>query len=81
MSMALAGDGPVRICCGQRHWGAVCNDGLVMCSLCFNRFLKDELMRDTEDSQKRWDICLKCGFKENLVFIFNLMRGAFHDES
>lgn len=38
---------PVRICCGQRHNGPVCPDGLVMCCLCFDRFIPDE--NTTED--------------------------------
>jgi hypothetical protein len=29
---------PVRICCGQRHDGAVCPDMHFMCCLCFDRF-------------------------------------------
>lgn len=29
---------PVRLCCGQPHFGPVCPDGKVMCCLCFVRF-------------------------------------------
>lgn len=28
---------PVRLCCGQRHFGVQCPDGLVQCCLCFDR--------------------------------------------
>lgn len=75
-NISLAGHGPVRICCGGRHWGAVCNDGLVMCCLCFNRVTKNDLMRDAEDRSKLWDICLSCGFMENLMAIFITMAGG-----
>jgi len=34
---------PVRLCCGQRHWGAVCPDGKVMCCVCFERVSQDAL--------------------------------------
>lgn len=75
-NVSLANNGPVRICCGQRHWGAVCPDGLVMCCHCFKRFPKEELMRDAVDSSKRWDVCLTCGFSENLSIIFVTMAGG-----
>jgi hypothetical protein len=26
-----------RLCCGQRHDGVQCPDGLVMCAICYNR--------------------------------------------
>lgn len=35
---------PVRLCCGQRHVGAECPDGLVMCCLCFERVPKEQLV-------------------------------------
>ena len=51
--------GPVRICCGQRHWDAVCPDGLVMCCICFSRFQIDQLAVDPSDG-KHWDVCIGC---------------------
>lgn len=53
---------PVRLCCGQRHFGLQCPDGLVMCCLCFNRFPLDEL-NETEDGLKE-DVCLTCAAHE-----------------
>jgi hypothetical protein len=54
---------PVRLCCGQPHWGAQCPDGKVMCCLCFGRFSIDELAVDPDDG-KHWDICLDCERRE-----------------
>jgi hypothetical protein len=54
---------PVRICCGQRHWDAVCPDGLVMCCICFSRFRIDQLAVDPSDG-KHWDVCLQCAADE-----------------
>ena len=53
---------PVRLCCFQRHWGVVCPDGLVMCELCFGRFLQDDLYIEA-DGQKV-NICRDCGERE-----------------
>ena len=50
--------GPVRICCGRRHFGAVCPDGKVMCCLCYNRFDQDKL-NTTKDGKKE-DVCIEC---------------------
>lgn len=49
---------PVRLCCLQRHWGAQCPDGLVMCTLCFERKQVDDLWAD--EKGQRWDICQAC---------------------
>lgn len=49
---------PVRICCGNRHAGAVCPDGKVMCAICFERVELDELYVD--ENKDRWDVCLNC---------------------
>lgn len=49
---------PVRLCCGQRHWGAICPDGRVMCCVCYGRFSPDELYVDAH--KDRWDVCLGC---------------------
>ena len=51
-------NGPVRLCCMQRHRTVACPDGKVMCQLCFDRFDKDDLMVD-EDGVK-WDVCKTC---------------------
>lgn len=53
---------PIRLCCMERHWGAVCPDGKVMCCICFDRFDQDQLFVDA-DGQK-WDICLADGERE-----------------
>lgn len=53
---------PVRLCCGQRHYGAQCPDGKVMCCLCFHRFNVSELS-ETVDGDKQ-DVCLECAEKE-----------------
>lgn len=44
---------PVRLCCGQRHFGPVCPDGKVMCCLCFQRFDRKDLedVKPSEDAQ------------------------------
>lgn len=66
-------EGPVRPCCGQRHYGVRCPDGLVMCELCFERVSDDVLMGDEHDPSLRWDICQPCGFRENLAILFKAM--------
>ena len=48
---------PVRLCCLQRHFGPVCPDGLVMCALCFDRVLQDDLA--VEDGATM-DVCRSC---------------------
>lgn len=59
--------GPVRLCCGKRHWGIVCPDGFIMCQLCFDRFPKNKLFRDEEGYYH--DICVECQIGENLAWI------------
>ena len=54
---------PVRLCCGQRHWGPVCPDGKVMCQLCFERFWPAQL-HVTADGQRE-DVCEDCAELEN----------------
>lgn len=49
---------PVRLCCGKRHRGVVCPDGLVPCCLCFGRFPLEMLSKD--DDGNLLDICLEC---------------------
>lgn len=49
--------GPVRLCCGHRHHGPECPDGLVMCAICFERFTEAELM--VLDGET-WDVCKGC---------------------
>lgn len=50
---------PIRLCCGQRHHGVQCPDGLVMCCLCFERVSVERLVVDPENG-KLWDVCLDC---------------------
>ena len=54
---------PVRLCCGQRHVGVQCPDGLVMCCLCFKRFPVEGLSVDPNDG-KPWDVCIGCRQEE-----------------
>jgi hypothetical protein len=48
---------PVRLCCGRRHEGAQCPDGLVMCCLCFERVPAEFLARQDGELV---DICQSC---------------------
>ena len=50
--------GPVRLCCGKRHFGVVCPDGMVMCALCFKRVHQSELSRGS--SGRLENVCQKC---------------------
>lgn len=54
---------PIRACCGQRHMGVVCPDGMVMCCICFKRVPVDDVYEDL-DGQK-WDMCQSCGEREH----------------
>lgn len=49
-----------------------------MCELCFGRFPDDELMRDAEDTSKRWDLCLECGLRENYAAMCIAMGGGIN---
>lgn len=49
---------PTRLCCGMRHYGAVCPDGKVMCCICFNRF--DAAGLNPREDGKREDVCAEC---------------------
>jgi len=53
---------PVRLCCGQRHFGPICPDGLVMCCICFKRVRQEDLNTTTDG--KKEDVCLKCAETE-----------------
>lgn len=55
--------GPVRICCGQRHFGVVCPDGMVMCALCFERVHQSELSRRNDGRLE--NVCQKCSDSES----------------
>lgn len=43
---------PVRLCCGERHFGVVCPDDHIMCCICFERF--------PIDPSTEWDVCPSC---------------------
>lgn len=58
---SAAKDAPVRLCCLQRHWGAVCPDGKVMCQLCYRRYDIKDL---TEDDGVPIDVCRRCSAQE-----------------
>jgi hypothetical protein len=53
---------PVRLCCGQRHYGVVCPDGKVMCCSCFERVTLGELSVD--ENGTRVDVCVPCDHLE-----------------
>ena len=56
---------PVRLCCGEEHYGAVCPDGKVMCQLCFERFDVDDLNVVSIDFEgQHEDVCKSCARKE-----------------
>lgn len=48
---------PVRACCGQRHFGPQCPDGLVMCCLCFDRYPVAALATDDGFAI---NVCMAC---------------------
>ncbi len=54
---------PVRLCCGKRHWGAVCPDGKVMCQLCYSRFEIEDL--HTTGGGHKEDVCKECAELED----------------
>ena len=54
---------PVRACCGQRHFGAQCPDGLVMCCLCFERVPLEKLVVEADGGYV--DVCLDCDDDDN----------------
>jgi hypothetical protein len=53
---------PVRVCCGHRHAGTVCPDGLVMCCLCFDRVPFDRLHVLGDGSRE--NVCVDCARRE-----------------
>jgi len=64
-------DAPIRVCCGQRHHGPVCPDGLVMCCICFNRVTRDRLHvleegagASVESAPIYEDLCVTCKKRE-----------------
>lgn len=59
------GEVPVRLCCGQRHLGVVCPDGLVMCCLCYRRVGFEDLAV-TDDGQRE-DVCTSCAAEEACI--------------
>jgi hypothetical protein len=50
---------PIRLCCMERHFGAVCSDGKVMCLMCFRRVDYDQLAV-SPSNEVRWDVCKDC---------------------
>lgn len=56
-------DAPVRLCCGQRHFGPVCPDGLVMCCLCFERVSQNKL--NVAPDGRKEDVCKQCAEQES----------------
>ena len=55
---------PFRSCCGKRHRGVVCPDGMVMCCHCFCRFHPDDL--NTAPDGEKENVCVECARKEGL---------------
>lgn len=62
MPESPAASAPVRLCCGQRHFGALCPDGTVMCCLCFGKFSPVNLSKK-RDGQLT-DVCVYCAEME-----------------
>lgn len=60
--MSLNQKPPVRLCCGTRHYGPVCPDGLVMCAICFERVEKENL--NTLPDGRKEDVCVRCARDE-----------------
>jgi len=56
---------PVRICCGQRHLGVQCPDGLVLCALCYSRVPTSQLNK-TSDGQLE-NVCQTCAAEEQRI--------------
>lgn len=48
---------PVRMCCGYRHHGPTCPDGMTRCCICFGRFPVDQL---AVDESGLIDVCQAC---------------------
>jgi len=65
---------PVRLCCGQRHAGVQCPDGLVMCYLCFDRVPVGQLA--VEKNGKPIDVCRDCHRMEQEDRLYLDLRGA-----
>lgn len=57
---------PVRLCCGKRHYGAVCPDGKVQCCLCFARFEIADLNLMEDGTAE--DVCRACAEKEEAAW-------------
>jgi hypothetical protein len=55
---------PVRLCCGQRHFGLLCPDGKIMCCLCFDRFALSELSQSPDAEGVKEDVCADCAASE-----------------
>lgn len=49
----------VRLCCMERHGGAVCRDNRVMCQICWKRKDIDELFVDPVTGDT-YDVCKAC---------------------
>ncbi len=55
-------NGPIRLCCGQRHWEVQCPDGAVMCCICFMKFGVESLSVLPDGSKT--DVCKTCAEQE-----------------
>jgi hypothetical protein len=64
---------PARPCCGLRHEGSECPDGLVMCQFCFERVPRDQLHGVNGDLE---DVCVTCGASECKVVDAELVPGG-----
>ena len=54
--------GPIRLCCGQRHWTVACPDGLVLCGLCLHRKPIEEM--NVLPTGQRENACKLCAEDE-----------------
>lgn len=56
---------PVRLCCGEVHFGTACRDGKVMCCLCFDRFEVSALALGPDGKPE--NVCVACAEAEAKV--------------
>jgi hypothetical protein len=57
---------PTRLCCGQRHLGDECPDGLWMCHQCFDRVPPNNIVQPGEDGPNR-PMCKPCDATERTI--------------
>jgi len=58
--------GPVKLCCGQKHYGLICPDGKVMCCICFERVQQHQLNVINHNKGTRENVCVRCAAEEKM---------------